>query len=235
MAGEEACSRGSEALRQMVVGEQGDGAAPAPALRAALADATAGGDLGFTAGGWTVRSGTGEQSQGSYATLWKRTARCDWQEVRTARIEHGVPVRTAPPLDVDRLALPEREAPPHGLDGVDAVERAMREFASTLGGEGLAAALRTYGRNNDHMLYVDGHEPFAGMDAANTFLVAHPLHAQSKETARDLSADSSMAFSWGEFAVEKSNVPGYLQVWQYDPKVANWGLRLLMLSRTGTR
>lgn len=235
MAEEEECSRGSAALREMVVG--GQGAAPPPGLRPTLADATAAGDLGFTAGEWTGNT-AGVQSQGSYVTLWQRAARCSWEVVREARIEHaavgdaspGDPPRRAR-LDVDRLSLPDRVPPPRPLVSADALGQAMKEFTATVTEEGLAAGLRTYGRNNDFMLYLDGEAPFPGVDAANSHLVAHPVTANPTQSAARRSGDSSMAFSWGRFVTERTSASGYLQVWQYDPKVANWGLRLLIVTR----
>jgi len=34
----------------------------------------------------------------------------------------------------------------------------------------------------------------------------------------------------GEFGATNKTAYAYVQVWQYDSKIANWGLRILLLS-----
>jgi hypothetical protein len=49
--------------------------------------------------------------------------------------------------------------------------------------------------------------------------------------ARGRSADSTLLYSVGEVTDRnKRSTHAYVQIWQYDPKVAIWGLRVLLVN-----
>jgi len=97
--------------------------------------------------------------------------------------------------------------------------------------DGVAAALRTYGRDVDFVFFTDGQSPIGGAGAANEHLNEHPIKGAWKEVARGRSADASLMYSVGELVDgNKRSTHAYVQIWQYDSKVANWGLRVLLVN-----
>jgi hypothetical protein len=67
--------------------------------------------------------------------------------------------------------------------------------------------------------------------AANQYLTGHTVIAAWKEDASSRSSDATIAYSVGVLADSKQHSShAYVQLWQYDPRVANWGLRILLLN-----
>ena len=70
-----------------------------------------------------------------------------------------------------------------------------------------------------------------GLAAANQHLTGQTLLAAWKEDANGRSSDSTIAYSVGVLAdSQQRSSHAYVQLWQYDPRVANWGLRILLLN-----
>jgi len=69
-----------------------------------------------------------------------------------------------------------------------------------------------------------------GVAAASDYLVTHPVSGAFKEVARGKAADSTLLYTVGELADSHGqSTHSYVQIWQYDPRVANWGLRILLI------
>ena len=196
----------------------------------AIADLSSSGDLGFTAGPWVHTLASGGQTNGHFLTIWKRGAACRWQIECDGGISHIVPTSAEPKLSSDQASYAPREAPPQKLIADDAVGRASRDFQDTVRDDGLAPALRTYARTADFRLYIDGEAPLE-LSAANRFFQDRTLVGRWQEHARGRSADSSVAYSVGVLGTaNRPSSHAYMQVWQYAPRVANWGLRLLLIN-----
>ena len=120
--------------------------------------------------------------------------------------------------------------PPAALVAADAASRAIEEFQRTVQQDGLAAALRTYGRDFDFLFMTDEQSP-VGIAEATTYLEAHMMTGDWEEVVRGESEDSSIAYSVGRLK-DGSNwgTHAYAQIWQFDPKVVNWGLRVLLIN-----
>ena len=94
--------------------------------------------------------------------------------------------------------------------------------------DGFASGLRTYARTADFRFYTDGALPM-GLAAANRYFTGHAVPGGWTEGARGRSADSTLAYSVGEFSDGNHGNHAYAEIWQYDPRVANWGLRILLI------
>jgi hypothetical protein len=196
----------------------------------AIADLSGSGDLGFTAGPWVHTPASGGQTNGHFLTVWKRNSVCRWQIECDGGISHAVPTSAEPKLSSDQVSYAPREAPPQKLIADDAVGRAMSEFQDTASDDGVAPGLRTYARTADFRFYIDGEAPME-LSAANRYFYDRPLAGRWQEHASGRSADSSLAYSVGVLGgANRPSSHAYVQVWQYAPRVANWGLRLLLIN-----
>lgn len=193
-----------------------------------IADIAGSHDLGFTTGPWVYTAAAGGAPiHGDFLTVWKRDAECRWRIELDGGVSHGAP---GPGTGLSpNTAPPPNAAPSPTLVAADAVGRAILDFQGTAAGDGLPAGLRTYARTMDFRLLAEGEAPL-GLAAATTYLSDHSIHGAWTERARGRSADSTLAYSVGEFGEANKAVYAYVQIWQYDPKIANWGLRILLLS-----
>ena len=106
----------------------------------------------------------------------------------------------------------------------------MTDFQSTAGQDGIAAALRTYARTRDFRFYTDTRAPM-GLADANQYFTDHPSLGTCEEQSRIRSADSTLAYCGGVFTdLKRRSGHAYAQIWQYEPRVANWGLRILLIN-----
>ena len=197
----------------------------------AIAAVAPGGDLGFSTGPWIYTVADGTHLYGDFITVWKRDSACQWRAQFDGGISHAMPQSAAPKLlpattkitvAAGTTALPLKKA-------MARMDQARRDFERTAQQDGLAAGLRTYARDGDFRFYVEGEAP-KGAGAANQYLADRAVASWS-EDARGRSADATLAYSIGHFADAKpSGQHAYLQIWQYDPKVANWGLRIFLMT-----
>lgn len=200
----------------------------------ALADLAGSGDLGFTAGPWIYTVTAGGMSHGHFLTIWKRDAACRWQIECDAGVSHAAPTSAEPKLSPDQASYAPRSAPLPRLIADHALDGAMQDFQNTARQDGIAPALRTYARTADFRLYIDGEAPME-LSAANRYFFDRTLSGAWMEEVHSRSADASLAYSVG--VLGGTNRPGshaYVQIWQYAPKVANWGLRLLLINSLAT-
>jgi len=197
----------------------------------AIADVALSGDLGFTAGPWIYTiADSGLQYFGHFLTVWKRDANCAWHVQIDGGISHAGPTSVEPKLLPDQVSLAAAEAPPPKYATNDTGGDAIRDFQDTAQQDGFAAALRTYGRNGNFLFFTDGQAPI-GIRAANQYFRVHPIVGSWKEDARGRSADSTLVYSVGELTDgSKRSTYAYVQIWQFDPKVANLGLRVLLVN-----
>jgi hypothetical protein len=228
------CTGGVDALRSLLEAEYAFGA-PAPtspqsAFRyPAIADVSGSGDLGFTAGPWIHTLASGSQTNGHFLTIWKRDAECRWQIECDGSIAHAVPTSAEPELSPGQASYAPRDAPPQKLLADDAVGRAVSDFQDTVREDGVGPGLRTYARTADFRLYLDGEAPME-LAAANRYFYHRTLAGGWQEQARGRSADCSVAYAVGVLGgAHRASDHTYVQVWQYTPRVANWGLRLLLI------
>jgi ketosteroid isomerase-like protein len=198
----------------------------------AMGDVAPSGDLGFTAGPWVyTNTDSGKQLHGHFLTIWKRDARCQWHVQIDGGISHAMPKIAEPKLLPGRVPMSATGQPPPNLVAQDAAGHAASDFQDTARRDGLAAALRTYGRDFDFVFFTDEQSPIGGAGAASEYLSEHPIMGAWKEVAHGRSADASLMYSVGELTDRsKRSTHAYVQIWQYDPKVANWGLRVLLVN-----
>ncbi len=109
-----------------------------------------------------------------------------------------------------------------------ALDRAVTQFEDAARDNGLSGGLRTFARNGDFRLYLQGMKPMA-LGPANLYLDHHDLKGTWLDSARGVSADYSLLFAIGEVSLSRGRRYQYAQVWQFDPKVANWGVKALLL------
>jgi hypothetical protein len=196
-----------------------------------LAEVAPSGDLGFTEGPYifTVAE-SGKQFHGHFLTIWKRDATCSWRAEFDGGASHAAPSVAEVKLMPDQTPFIKTEPPPTALVTADAASSALEDFEQTVQQDGFAAALRTYGRDNDFLMLTDEHSP-VGIGEATTYLESHAMTGAWKENVRGRSADSTIIYSVGELT-DSNNSPThvYAQIWQFDPKVANWGLRILLIN-----
>ena len=104
-----------------------------------------------------------------------------------------------------------------------------KSFQNVAEHDGVAAGLRTYARNAGFLFFADGEIPMNTAMAVRH--LAHYTVGSWREIRRDRSADSTVAYSVGELTDAWSGTTRtYVQLWQYDPRVANWGLRILLIN-----
>jgi hypothetical protein len=196
----------------------------------ATADLAGSDDLGFTSGPWVyTTAASGIQIHGHFLTIWKRDAMCRWRAEFDGGVSHAAPANAEPRLEPDQTWSTTRSAPPPELIADDAVSRAISDFRDTSRQDGFAPGLRTYARTADFRFYTDGSAPM-GLAAANRYLTGHAVPGGWKEGARGRSADSTLAYSVGELSDANRGRHAYTEIWQYDPRVANWGLRILLIN-----
>jgi hypothetical protein len=195
-----------------------------------VADIAASGDLGFTSGPWIyTMASSSMQVHGHFVTVWKRDATCRWRAELDGGVSHAPPTSIEPKLSSDQVALVRSDPPPPVFVADDAAGRAIEDFQGTAAEDGFAAGLRTYGRNYDFRFYTGGESPM-GVAAATEYLSSHAIAGSWKEDTRGRSADSTIVYSVGELTDSGGRAAqAYAQIWQYDPKVANWGLRILLI------
>jgi hypothetical protein len=113
-------------------------------------------------------------------------------------------------------------------------DAALSQFQVVARDNGLAGGLRTFARNGDFRLYVED-PPTLDLSAADKYLKRRAWAGAWQETARGSSPDSVLLFAVGCVTFSKGHPSRYAQVWQFDPKVANWGIRMLLLTPASAR
>ena len=198
----------------------------------AIGDVAPSGDLGFTAGPWVYTNvDSGKKLYGHFLTIWKRDAACQWRVEIDGGISHAMPKIEEPKLLPGQAPVSATERPPANLVAQDAAGHAASDFQDTTRRDGIGAALRTYGRDVDFVFFTDEQSPIGGAGAASEYLNDYPLKGAWKEVARGRSTDASLMYCVGELTdSSKRSTHAYVQIWQYDPKVANWGLRVLLVN-----
>jgi hypothetical protein len=189
-----------------------------------------GSDLGFTTGPWVYTGARASEFHGHFLTIWKRDAQCRWRVEFDGGISH--PKMGDPPakLSPDETLWSESAAPPAKFIANDSLGKAMHDFQNTAQQDGLSAGLRTYARNSDFRFYAEGKAPMSAA-AANQLLTGRPSVDAWSEDGHGRSTDSTLAYSVGRFSYRKhGGEHAFLQIWQYDPKVANWGLRIFLIT-----
>jgi hypothetical protein len=188
-----------------------------------------GDDLGFSTGPWIYTTAGGSRLYGEFVTVWKRDAACRWRAEFDGGISHAMPQQAATkmaPAAFAGITATGAAAPPKNL--IAGLDQARRDFERTAQQDGFAAGVRTYARDGDFRFYAEGEAP-KDAGAANRYLADRKASSWS-EDAQDRSADAALAYSVGRFSSGRSSQYAYLQIWQYDPKVANWGLRIFLMS-----
>ena len=195
-----------------------------------VADLAGSADLGFTTGPWIYTTAAGEHIHGHFLTIWKYDAKSRWKVQLDGGVSHGAPANAETKLEPDQVSWAERSAPPQTLIADDSLNQAINDFQGTSGQDGFAAALRTYARTADFCFYTDGEAPL-GLAVANHYFSNRVSLGEWNDNARGRSSDSSLAYSVGVLRdTRPRSTYAYVQIWQYSPKAANWGLRILLLN-----
>jgi hypothetical protein len=196
-----------------------------------IAEISSGADLGFTTGPWTYTAGAAAVEHGHFVSVWRRDSACAWH------VEFDGGVSHAEALSAEaKWAAPDRIV--QAAPGRATVVQSIDEFRIVARVDGLKAALRTYSLNSGLRFYMDGQEPMDGPVPVLRYLSSHIIAGNWQEYTQRSSVDSTLTYSVGEILNEQGvGSHAYIQVWVYDAKVANWGLRLLLLAvlpvRTG--
>src|ERR1700683_2063914 len=195
-----------------------------------LAGIAGSGDLGFSTGPWVYTGTNGTQAAGHFLPVWRRDAACRWSAVLDGGIENAAAPNPEPKLAPDQVSYTAAAPPPPRLIADDAPGHAVSDFQDGAQQAGFAAALRTYARIADFRFYTDG-RPIMGVAAASDYLATHPVTGAFRQGARGHAPGSSVSYSVGELAdAHGQSTHSYVQIWQYDPRVANWGLRILLIA-----
>ena len=197
-----------------------------------MGDISSSADLGFTSGPWVYTAApSGKQYHGHFLTVWKRDSACRWRVEFDGGTSHAAPSSVEPKLHPAQAPFTAADPPPSTALSHDVASHAVRDFQSTMQRDGFASALRNYARRTDFRLYTDGQIPIDGVAAASSFLNAHAITGSWTEAARGRSADSTLMYCVGELTDSgHQNTHAYVQIWQYDPKAANWRLRVLLIN-----
>jgi ketosteroid isomerase-like protein len=196
----------------------------------ALAGIAGSGDLGFSTGPWVYTATNGTKLTGHFLTVWRRDAECRWSVVLDGGIENPAAANDAPKLAPEQVSYTASAPPPERFIAADAPSHAVSDFQAGAEKAGLSAALRTYARISDFRFYTDDRPPMDGVPAAIDYFAAHAVSGTWKEIARGKAADSTLLYAVGELAdAHGQGTHSYVQIWQYDPRVANWGLRILLI------
>ncbi len=197
-----------------------------------IGDISSSADLGFTSGPWVYTAVPGgKQYHGHFLTVWKRDADCRWRVEFDGGTSHAAPSSVEPKLRPAQAPFAAAAAPPPTALSHDAAGRAVSDFQGAVQREGFASALRSYGRRADFRLYTDGQTPIDGVAAASSYLNVHAMTGAWTEAARGRSADSTLIYCVGELTdISHQSTHAYVQIWQYDPKATNWGLRVLLIN-----
>jgi hypothetical protein len=124
---------------------------------------------------------------------------------------------------------PAPMATPPAVVVEDAARQAMQDFQVVVQQNGFPAGLRTFALIGPFRLYLEG-APSAAVTPATVALGKGWTVGAWKEITRGLCADPAMSYSVGAFTNDKQRSRhAYVQIWQYDPRIANWGLRVLLI------
>jgi len=194
-----------------------------------IAEISSGADLGFTTGPWTYTAGSGAAEHGHFVSVWRRDSRCAWHVEFDGGVSHAEALEPEP-----KWAAPDRIV--QAAPGRSTVAQSIDEFRTVARVDGLKAALRTYSLNSGLRFYMDGQEPMDGPVPVLQYLSGHTIAGRWQEYTQRGSVDSTLTYSVGEILDEQGvGSHAYIQVWIYDPRVANWGLRLLLLAELPVR
>ena len=200
------CPAGDPAYRDLIAARRG----------ATEADMAGSADLGFL---------LGKQADGHFLDIFERSAACAWRPVFEGRSPHpGAAVGQT--LDAATARLEAVAVPPGGLVDEQGAPRALQAFQNAVRDEGLASGLRTYARNDGFRLLLSGEAPMNLGDVDR--LKAQSHRGEWQEQRRIGSLDATLLFACGSFG-SGGHSGGYAGLWQYDPKVCNWGLRVLFI------
>ncbi len=150
-----------------------------------------------------------------------------WRVALDAGISHAV-TRIDYPLSPPESAPPAPHPPPTKLVEEDGIAHGMGGFATAGVEDGIGAGLRTYARNEGFVLLIDGEMPME-LAAADRYFIERPLTGEWQERENGRSRDHTLAYAGGALLAPERRFAG-VQIWQYDSKVANWGLRILLLA-----
>jgi hypothetical protein len=177
------------------------------------AEASEGGDLGYTTGPYRVLRDGEPVAHGHYLTVWTRERGADgggwgpWRAILDGGITHG------PVPSVSGVETPDGPGPPFPSADPDALLGTDRRLNE--------AGLREAGAYRDHAaerlrLHLDGETPVRGVDAAVVRLEALGSTPALASDGGDVSSDGSLGYTWGTIrsGTENPSEAGYLRVWR---------------------
>lgn len=198
-----------------------------------IAELAASGDLGFSLLRWQDARA---RAPVELIAVWRRTRECGWEGVATGRAVTQNRVGTGNPVSIVSSKStgnsPDGRPPPALLEK-DAAGLALDAFERVAEQDGVAPALHVYALDFDRGFHLSIDEvPLAeGVGGASRYLTARPLPGHWRDSVRERSVDGTLIYAAGSLEHPLGVlVRRYLQIWQYDPKVANFGLRVLWMS-----
>ena len=113
-------------------------------------------------------------------------------------------------------------------DAVATLRPTVAAFEQTAATEGTATALHVYLLDAALQLSIDRTATFRGAAEVNPYLLRHPIDGIWHTALLRGSKEGPWVYAEGTLSDPRQrSVRRFLELWQYDPRVANYGLRLL--------
>jgi ketosteroid isomerase-like protein len=193
-----------------------------PATKARLdwrpdyAEVSAAGDLGFTAGPWTLRPAEPEGApaeHGHFVTVWRKDAAGVWKALVDIGVSHA-----EGNAEGDRV---ETRRPGAAARGRDAREE-IRERERTLAAAARSGLFRAFAPRcaHDVRLYREGAQPFVGIHSLLLAVGRDPVASAIDVQGAGASESGDLGYAYGVEEVVAGNGPpearSFVRVWRRD-------------------
>ena len=193
-----------------------------------VAEISASGELGYTAGPYRIRPGRDAEPTGfgHYVSVWKKQDDGAWRVFLDIGIPHGRQEPAPPDIRIGPFRADNRPLSPEALrDEEYAFGRLVGSFEKTAGSKGLRKALEEFAAD-DVRIFRPGRFPAAGKPALKDIVPGgtgkiSPGSRSGRSAYQVLLAWSGeLAASYGTFETSKGPGPGvttsYLRIWRKD-------------------
>lgn len=184
-----------------------------------IAEVSAAGDMGYTAGPYRAGDPTGPVAHGHYHSVWERTRAGDWHVLLDVGGPHG---ESPGVVGVETPSSPNVAHAPAPDDGerLEALLERDRAYASATAADGEAALERfTFARL---WTYRAGQLPLRGRDAARTDQSSQRERAAWQPMGGRVSSSDDFGFTYGDGTVSRADLGpdpmaiSYARIWRRD-------------------
>ncbi|HVF89424.1 MAG TPA: nuclear transport factor 2 family protein [Blastocatellia bacterium] len=201
----------------------------------AFAEASGGGDLGYTTGPWEFRNKSPEEEpagRGNYMSIWKKQPDGTWK----VALDLGIGNTPGEPKPSGLKTHVNRSVPASRLKAVGEADKAAlmshdREFLEAFRAKGVGGGYAPYASDDIRMLR-DGKLPVIGKKAALALLSERQGELSWQPVGGDLSRAGDLGYTYGkaEFAPQgadagKTEYFNYVHIWRREPG-GSWKLVL---------